>query len=68
MALVFGLLVTACQEVKKPQMPANLIAQDTMVSILVDAYMMNAARSIDNRTIVNKGVLLDSILYSLSTV
>lgn len=64
MALVFGLLVTSCQEVKKPQMPSNLIAQDTMVSILVDAYMMNAARSIDNRTLVNKGVLLDSILYT----
>ncbi|MDB9828124.1 DUF4296 domain-containing protein [Flavobacteriaceae bacterium] len=64
MALVFGLLVTSCQDVKRPQMPANLIAQDTMVSILVDAYMMNAARSIDNRTLVNKGVLLDSILYT----
>ena len=63
-ALVFGLLVTSCQDVKRPQMPANLIAQDTMVSILVDAYMMNAARSIDNRTLVNKGVLLDSILYT----
>ena len=63
-ALIFGLIVTACQDVKRPQMPANLIAQDSMVSILVDAYMINAARSIDNRIIVNKGVLLDSILYS----
>ena len=63
-ALAFGFVVTACQDVKRPQMPANLIAQDSMVSILVDAYMINAARSIDNRIIVNKGVLLDSILYS----
>ena len=35
-----------------------------MVSILVDAYTINAARSIDNRIIVNKGVLIDSILYA----
>jgi hypothetical protein len=63
-ALIFGFVVAACQDVKRPQMPANLIAQDSMVSILVDAYMINAARSIDNRIIVNKGVLLDSILYS----
>jgi len=61
---VFGLVLTACQDVKRPQIPANLIAQDTMVSVLVDAYTINAARSIDNRIIVNKGVLLDSILYS----
>lgn len=54
----------ACQEVKRPEAPSNLIQQDTMVSILTEAYLMNAARSIDNRTIVNKGVLLDSILYS----
>ena len=27
-ALAFGFVVTACQDVKRPQMPANLIAQD----------------------------------------
>jgi len=62
--VVFGLVLTACQDVKRPQIPVNLITQDTMVSVLVDAYTINAARSIDNRIIVNKGVLLDSILYS----
>lgn len=63
-ALIFGLFVSACQDVKRPQLPTNLIAKDTMVSILVDAYTINAARSIDNRIIVNKGVLIDSILYA----
>lgn len=63
-ALIFGLFVSACQDVKRPQLPTNLIAKDTMVSILVDAYTINAARSIDNRIIVNKGVLVDSILYA----
>jgi len=63
-ALIFGLVVSACQDVKRPQLPTNLIAKDTMVSILVDAYTINAARSIDNRIIVNKGVLIDSILYA----
>ena len=63
-ALISGLIVTACQDVKRPQIPANLIAQEAMVSVLVDAYTINAARSIDNRIIVNNGVLLDSILYS----
>jgi hypothetical protein len=63
-ALGICLFVMACQDVKRPQIPANLITQDAMVLVLVDAYTINAARSIDNRIIVNNGVLLDSILYS----
>lgn len=63
-ALGICLSVMACQDVKRPQIPANLITQDAMVLVLVDAYTINAARSIDNRIIVNNGVLLDSILYS----
>ena len=63
-ALGICLFVMACQDVKRPQIPANLITQDAMVLVLVDAYTINAARSIDNRIIVHNGVLLDSILYS----
>ncbi|MGI9594238.1 MAG: DUF4296 domain-containing protein [Patiriisocius sp.] len=63
-ALGICLFVMACQDVKRPQIPANLITQDALVLVLVDAYTINAARSIDNRIIVNNGVLLDSILYS----
>jgi hypothetical protein len=62
--LLIALALIACQDVKRPEAPSNLIQQDAMVAILTEAYLMNAARSIDNRTIVNKGVLLDSILYS----
>jgi hypothetical protein len=62
-ACVLTFFLIACQDVKRPIAPSNLIAQDTMVSILVETYLMNAARSIDNRTIVSKGILLDSIVY-----
>ena len=58
------LVVVACQDVKRPEAPANLIPKDIMAGIFTEAYLMNAARSIDNRTIVGKGIVLDSILYT----
>ena len=58
------LIVIGCQDVKRPEMPTNLISKDIMAEIFTEAYLMNAARSIDNRTIVGKGIILDSILYT----
>tara|TARA_B100000795_G_scaffold92606_2_gene67726 strand:+ start:22650 stop:23198 length:549 start_codon:yes stop_codon:yes gene_type:complete len=63
-ACIVTSVLISCQDVKRPQAPSNLIPQDAMVSILVDTYLMNAARSIDNRTIVSQGILLDSIIYT----
>ncbi len=55
--------VLGCQDVKRPEPPENLIPKDKMVDILTDAYIGNAAKSINNRMLRSKGVYLDSVLY-----
>lgn len=60
---ILTLSILGCQDVKKPERPENLISQETMVLILADAYISNAARSINNRLIRKTGVMLDSLLY-----
>lgn len=60
---ILTLSFLGCQDVKKPEKPENLISQETMVLILADAYISNAARSINNRLIRKTGVMLDSLLY-----
>ncbi|GAB5398756.1 MAG: hypothetical protein Aureis2KO_03410 [Aureisphaera sp.] len=61
---IVGLLtMVSCQDVKKPEPPDNLISKDKMVEILSDAYIGNAAKSINNRMLRTKGVYLDSVLY-----
>jgi len=62
--LLVILLFSACQDIKKPEKPENLISREKMVDIYVDAYLSNAARSIDNRVILDKGVKLDSFIYT----
>ena len=52
-----------CQNVNYPKKPKNLISQDKMVDILTESYLANAARSIDNRAILDKGVKIDSMIY-----
>ena len=63
--LVVGILAfVSCQDVKRPEEPTNLIDKPTMVKILSESYLMNAARSVANRDISNKGIKLDSIIYN----
>ncbi|MBX2826831.1 MAG: DUF4296 domain-containing protein [Flavobacteriaceae bacterium] len=57
------LVFVGCQDVKKPEPPENLIPQDKMVEILAEAYLGNAAKSINNRMLRTRGVYLDSVLY-----
>lgn len=52
-----------CQNVKHPEKPENLIGKSTMVDVLADAYLANAARSVDYRTVRNQGLRLDSLIY-----
>lgn len=59
-AISFG----ACQTVQQPEKPRDLIGRDKMVSILTEAYLANAARSIDNRTIIEEGIEMDSLFYN----
>ncbi|MFC7356429.1 DUF4296 domain-containing protein [Jejudonia soesokkakensis] len=61
--LLIVLILVGCQDIQTPEKPSNLIPKDKMVDILVDTYLSNSARSIDNRIIIDKGVKLDSFIY-----
>ena len=53
----------SCQDVQKPEIPANLISQEDMVGILTDVYVSNAARNINNKLLRNKNIKLDSVIF-----
>ena len=55
---------TSCQDVKKPEMPTDLISQDIMVDILTDVYISNASRNVNNKLIIKRNLQLDSIIYN----
>lgn len=55
--------VVSCRDVNKPKKPKDLIGKDVMVEVLTEAYLANAARSVDNRSILAKGVKMDSLIY-----
>jgi Domain of unknown function (DUF4296) len=61
--IVLFLSLGACQQVIRPEKPENLLSKQTMIDILVESYIGNSARSIDNRTLRDSGVHLDSILF-----
>ncbi|HIB46917.1 MAG TPA: DUF4296 domain-containing protein [Flavobacteriaceae bacterium] len=58
------LILFSCQHVERPEKPENLISQETMVSLLTEVYLGNAARSIDNKHIREQGIKLDSFLFA----
>ena len=57
------IILWSCQDIKYPEKPKDLIAKDKMVDILTEAYLANAARSIDNKKIMASGINMDSIFY-----
>lgn len=61
--LMFILCFLGCQNVQQPEKPKNLISKDKMVDILVETYLANAARSVDNKSIIDKGIKMDSLIY-----
>jgi len=52
-----------CQDVKQPEKPKNLISKEKMVDMLTEAYLANAARSVNNQAIEDKGIKMDSLIY-----
>ncbi len=62
--LIFAIGLGACQNVQKPEKPKNLIGKDKMIDVLTEAYLTNAARSINNNSILEEGIKMDSLLYS----
>ncbi|CAM3317324.1 DUF4296 domain-containing protein [Aequorivita lipolytica] len=65
-AFLFMLMLSffGCQNVELPKKPENLIPKDQMVDILTETYMSNAARSVNNQTIIDKGIKMDSLIYN----
>ncbi len=57
------IILTGCQNVEKPVMPDDLITRDMMVDILTDAYLSNAAKSVNNKIIRSNRIKLDSLIY-----
>lgn len=63
LCIIFALSFFGCQDVNQPEKPKNLIAKDKMIDILMETYMDNAARSIDNKSIMENGIKMDSMVY-----
>lgn len=61
--VIIMIALWSCQDVRYPDRPKDLITKDKMVDILTEAYLANAARSIDNKKIMASGIKMDSILY-----
>ena len=61
---ILAISIVSCQDVKYPEKPKNLIPKDKMAEVLTEAYLANAARSVDNKSLLTNGVLIDSLLYA----
>ena len=63
--ILFLLVLTfiGCQNVTQPEKPKDLISKEKMVDLLTEAYLANAARSVNNQAIVDKGIKMDSLIY-----
>jgi hypothetical protein len=64
LSFVLVLFLFSCQDVKKPERPANLISKEKMVDILSDVYISNASRNVNNKLIKKKNLQLDSLIYA----
>jgi len=61
--LLLFFIFSGCQNVDQPEKPKDLIPKDKMVDILIETYLSNAARSVDNRSITTNGIKMDSMIY-----
>lgn len=61
--ILIVILLLGCQDVKRPELPNDLIPKDKIVDIYADSYLMNSARSINLKVITDNGVYLDSTIY-----
>lgn len=52
-----------CQNVERPEKPANLIPKDKMVEVLTESYLANAARVVGSKNLLVKDVKMDSLIY-----
>ncbi len=64
LVILFFLFLMGCQDVHHPEKPKNLISKEKMIDVLSEAYLANAARSVNNRKILENGLKLDSLIYA----
>jgi len=61
--LVLIITASACNELKGPEKPKNLISKRKMVDILLDARIMNSATSKNKIMMQDVGIDIDSYVY-----
>ncbi|MBF8148816.1 DUF4296 domain-containing protein [Winogradskyella sp. F6397] len=49
--LVLGIVLLACNGIKKPKKPDNLISKAQMTDLLYDLYLLNAAKGVNRATL-----------------
>ena len=53
----------SCDGSKKPVKPDNLISKDKMMNILYDAYVLNASKASNRKTLEANGIFPEMYLY-----
>ena len=61
---IFLVVAFGCQSVQKPEKPKDLIPKEKMIDIMMESYLSNAARSVNNRKLRSYGIKLDSLIYA----
>lgn len=57
------LLITACNRVKGPDKPKNLISKEKMVDILIDTRLIASASSVNKRIMMDNGVDIKAYVF-----
>lgn len=62
----FGVAVAlvACKRINSPKKPENLISKEKMVDILIDAKLISSASNVNKTIMKNKGIDLDTYIFT----
>lgn len=63
-SLCFIVLFSACNKVKGPKKPDNLISKDKMVEVLIDAKLIGSAGSVNKMIMKNKGIDVNTYVFA----
>ena len=63
LAILLALVCWNCSDIQYPDKPDDLIAKDTMVSILTDAYLSTASKSFNRTVLARAEVDLENYIY-----
>jgi len=57
------LLLHSCYNIKRPEKPENFLSKEKMTLILIDAALMNSAKSVNRKRIENNGIIPEAYIY-----